>query len=63
MLSDMVWGGSIHRHIMTRGGKRAPAARTAQLDTEFKPRTKPARHTAATQRMASMAFIVISCIE
>jgi hypothetical protein len=34
MLSDMLWRGLFHCHIMTSGGKTATPARTVQPDSD-----------------------------
>jgi len=57
MLSDIVCGGVFHCHIMTPGGTRATAARTAQLDGELKFPRMPAIHTPTTQTAARTVLI------
>ena len=57
MLSDTVWRGLFHRHIMTIGGRTATPARTAQPDGEFRFPTMPATHTPKTQTVAETALI------
>jgi hypothetical protein len=59
MLSDMVWRGSFHRHIMTSGGR---TARAAQLVSAFRFPAMPAKHTAETQTAARMPLIDTSSI-
>jgi hypothetical protein len=53
MASDIDGAGSLHRHITTRGGARATAARIAQLDSEVKFPAKPAMAIAETQIRAN----------
>ena len=62
MLSDMVWPGLFHRHIMTSGGRTATPARTVQPDNVFTLPAMPAVHTAETQTVATVALIESSCI-
>ncbi len=62
MLSDRLWGGSFHHHIMIIGGTTATPMSTAQLESEFRFIANPATHTTNTQAMASAALIEISCM-
>ena len=62
MLSDMVWRGAFHRHIMTIGGTRATPARTAQLDSVFTFPETPAINTAEIQTVAITALSDTSCM-
>ena len=61
MLSDILWRGAFHRHIMMIGGRTATPARTAQLDS-VRFDTKPAINTAKTQTVARTALIDMSCM-
>jgi hypothetical protein len=56
MISDIVWAGVFHRHIMTSGGRRATPARRAQLHMEFRFPARPAINTAEIQTVASTAL-------
>ena len=62
MLSDMVWPGLFHRHIMTSGGRTPTPARTVQPDNAFTLPAMPAVHTAETQAAATMALMESSCM-
>jgi len=62
MLSDIVWPGAFHRHIMTIGGRTATVARTAQLDSEFRLPVRPVINTAETQTVASTDLSDTRCI-
>ena len=62
MLSDIVWRGAFHRHIMKIGGKTATPARTAQLESEFRFPARPAINTAETQTVARTALSDMSCM-
>ena len=62
MLSDMVWRGSFHRHIMTSGGTTATHVRTAQLENESSFPTMPMMNVADTQSMAMTDLIDKSCM-
>jgi hypothetical protein len=62
MISDMVWGGSFHLHIMTIGGRMATPARTSQLGSGLRFPAIAARHTAKTQTVPTTALIDKSCI-
>lgn len=62
MLSDMVWRGSFHRHIMTSGGTTATPVTTVQLENESKFRAMPMTNTANTQSIAMMVLIETSCM-
>lgn len=57
MLSDIVWCGSRHRHIMTSGGKTARAAKAAQPESDATWEAIPAAHTANTQTMATVVLM------
>ena len=62
MVSDVVWRGSFHRHIMTSGGSTARPARTAQPDSDRKLPVMPAVQTAETQTAVTVALLESSCI-
>jgi hypothetical protein len=62
MVSDMVWRGSFHRHIMTSGGRTARPARTAQPSSERRLPARPAVQTAETQSAVTVALMESSCI-
>ena len=62
MLSDMLWGGSFHRHIMMIGGRTATPARKAQLDSELVRTAMPATQTAKTQRIVTTTLMDRSCM-
>ena len=62
MLSDMVWRGSFHRHIMTSGGTTATTVTTAQLENESKCRAIPMMNVADTQSRAMMDVIDKRCM-
>lgn len=62
MLSDMVWRGSSHRHIMTSGGTIAIAARTAQLENDPQFPAMPMMSVADIQSMAMTRLIENSCM-
>ena len=61
MLSEILWEGLFHRHIMTRGGRMARPARTVQPDSEFTLPTTPAMHTVETQNVSTVTLIDSSC--
>jgi len=62
MLSDIVWRGAFHRHIMTMGGRTATAAMTTHLVSESRVTVKPAIITAEIQTVASTALSDMSGI-
>ena len=62
MLSEMLWGGSFHSHIMTIVGRRATLARTVKLDGELRCPAMPTIHTANIQTAATMALSDTSCM-
>jgi len=62
MLSDIVWAGAFHHHIMTIVGQTATPARTAQLVSEFRFPATPAINTAETQTVARTALSHTSCM-
>ena len=62
MLSDMVWRGSFHRHIITSGGTTATPVRTAQPKNESTFSAMPMMNAANTQSMARMSLIETSCM-
>jgi hypothetical protein len=62
MLSDMLWRGLFHRHIMTSGGMTARPARTVHADSDFTLPPMPAAHSAETQTVAAVALMELSCI-
>jgi hypothetical protein len=62
MHSDMRWGGSFHRHIMTSGGRTMTAARTVQFENEFKSPAIAAVETTEIQSMAMVALIGTTCM-
>src|SRR5690348_109253 len=62
MLSDMVWGGAFHRHIITSGGRMATLARAVQLAAESTFPMMPAINAADTQRAARPALSDTSCM-
>ena len=62
MLSEMLWGGSFHSHIMTIVGRRATLARTVKLDGELRCPAMPTIQTANTQTAATTALIDASCM-
>jgi len=62
MLSDMVWRGSFHRHIMTSGGTRATPVRTVQLGKECIFPAMPKMSTIEIQSIAMMALVDTSGI-
>ena len=53
MLSEIVWRGAFHRHIITIGGMTATPARTVQLVTEFRFPAMPAINAADTQKVGT----------
>jgi hypothetical protein len=62
ILSDMLWRGLFHRHIMASGGRIATPDRTVQPDMDLKLPAMPAVRTAETQTLATVALIDSSCI-
>ena len=62
MLSDMLWRGPFHRHIMASGGRMATPDRTVQPDIDLKLPAMPAVYTAETQTVATVALMDSSCI-
>ena len=62
MLSERLWGGSFHSHIMTIVGRRATLARTVKLDGELRCPAMPTIHTANSQTAATLALIDTSCM-
>lgn len=63
MLSDMVWRGLFHHHIMTSGGRTATPARTAQADNDLKLPAMAAAHTAEIQTVVTVALMERNCID
>lgn len=63
MISERLWEGWFHHHIMTTGGRRATQARTGQLDSKFRFPAMPAIQTADTHRTAVTTLIDRSCIQ
>jgi len=62
MLSDIVWRGAFHRHIMTMGGRTATAVMTTHLVSESRVTVKPAITTAEIQTVPSTALSDMSGI-
>ena len=63
MLSDMVWRGLFHHHIMTSGGRAATPARTTHADNDLKLPAMAAAHTAEIQTVVTAALMERNCIE
>jgi len=61
ILSDMLWRGLFHPHIVASGGRMAPD-RTVQPDIDLKLPAMPAVYTADTQRVATVALMDSSCM-